>query len=168
MVYVGLLLVVIVDHAMRLLLPDVFGLRYAPPSLALLTALYIGFRSKRAGQLGYAVLLGILADSMSSHGIGHFAFLFGVGAYFASRIRRYLPPDASIAFVVAVFFCSVVTACFALLIAVVHANSHVGAGFARSVVQALTNAALAPIFYAVLDQSRLFRKALGGRDYQFA
>ena len=35
---------------------------------------------------------------------GH--FLFGVGAYIASRIRRYLPPDASIAFVVAVFFCS--------------------------------------------------------------
>ena len=59
-------------------------------------------------------------------------------------------------------------ACFALLIAVVHANGHVGAGFSRSIVQALTNAALAPVLYPLLDQSRLFRKALGGRDYQFA
>jgi rod shape-determining protein MreD len=168
MVYVGLFLVVLIDHAMRLLLPDWFGLQYAPPSLALLTALYIGFRSKRTGQLGYAVLLGVMADALSSHGVGHFAFLFGVGAYIASRIRRYLPPDASIAIVVAVFFCSVVMASFALLIAVVHANGHIGAGFARSVVQALANAALAPLFYPVLDQSRLFRKALGGRDYQFA
>ena len=40
MVYVGLFLVVQIDHAMRLLLPDWFGLHYAPPSLALLTALY--------------------------------------------------------------------------------------------------------------------------------
>jgi len=47
-------------------------------------------------------------------------------------------------------------------------NGHVGAGFARSVVQALATAALAPVFYPVLDRSRLFRKALGGRDYQFA
>ena len=56
----------------------------------------------------------------------------------------------------------------ALLTDMLTADGHVGAGFARSVVQALASAALSPLLYPLLDQSRLFRKALGGREYQFA
>ena len=56
MAYVGALLVVLVDNALRLIAPDVMGLQSAPPQLPLITALYIGFRARHSGELGIAML----------------------------------------------------------------------------------------------------------------
>jgi len=168
MIHLALLLAVLIDTSIRPLLPDAFLLRTAPPDLVLLTALYIGFRARRDAQLRWAVMLGVYADLMSVHAIGHFAFLCGVAAYAASRVRRFLPPDPTFAFGVASFFCGVITACFGLILAALTIRHHVGPGFARAVLTAFTSALFAPVVFALWDQSRLFRRSLGGRGYDFA
>lgn len=168
MIHLALLLAVLVDASIRPLLPDAFLLRVAPPDLVLLTALYIGFRARRDTQLRWAVMLGLYADLMSVHAIGHFAFLCGVAAYVASRVRRFLPPDPIFAYGVASFFAGVVAACFGLVLAALTIRQNVGPGFGRAVLTAFTSALFAPVVFALWDQSRLFRRTLGGRAYDFA
>jgi len=168
-VYVGLLLAVVLDNGLRLLLPDRFALQTAPPDLPLLTALYIGFHARNASQLGYAVTLGLIADCFSSHALGHFAFLYGASAYVAQRVRRFLPPDAALSYVVASLFVGVVAALLALLLAVVTTRGGVVApGFMRALLQALTSALFAPVVFSAWDKSRFFRGAVGGKRYEFA
>ncbi len=168
MAYFGLLLAVLLDNILRLLAPDVLGFQTAPPDLPLVTALYIGFRAKNTGQLGYAIILGILADCFSAGPVGHFAFLFGVAAYCALRVRRFVPPDAFVSHVVACLFCGLLTAFLGLLMAVVTIRGQVGAGFTRALLEAFTSALVAPFVFGIWDRSRFFRGALGGRGYEFA
>jgi len=169
MAYVGVLLVVLVDNALRLIAPDVMGLQSAPPQLPLITALYIGFRARHSGELGLAIVLGIFADCFSGVPVGHFAFLYGAAAYFALRVRRYVPPDAFVSHVVAAFFCALLTVFFGLLLAVFTVRGFAtGAGFVRAVSQALVSALCAPFVFGLWDRSGFFRRALGGRGYEFA
>ena len=168
MIHLGLILVLVFDTALRHLAPLGLGIEFTPPSIAFVTALYIGFRARRSGQLGYAVLLGALVGALSSRGIGHFAFLYGLAAYFAWNIRRYLPPDAMVAYIVACLFCGTVVAAFGLVIAVITIDAPVGAGFGRSLLEVLFSSLVAPMIFSCLDRSRLFRGALGGREYRFA
>ena len=168
MAYVGLLLAVVLDNALQLLAPDRFGLQTAPPDLPLITALYIGFHARNTRQLRLAITLGLVADCFSSNALGHFAFLFGAAAYVARQVRRYLPPDAMLSYVVACFFCGMLTAGLSLGIALVTTRGAVGVGFSRAILEALTSALFSPIVFAAWDRSRLFRKAIGGRRYEFA
>ena len=168
MVYIGLFLAVICDNAIQLLAPDRFGLQSAPPDLSLITALYIGFHARGTRQLRLAIVLGLMADCFSSHAIGHFAFLFGAAAYCAQRVRRYLPPDAGLSYVVACLFCGLVTALLSLCIAVVTTGGALAPGFVRSLMETATSALFAPILFSIWDKSRLFRGAVGGQRYDFA
>lgn len=168
MVYLALLLAVVADNALRLLMPDRFGMQTAPPDLAMITALFIGFQARRDSQLSYALTLGVIADCFSTHAIGHFAFLFGVAAYIARRMRRYLPPDAALSYVVACFLCGVAMAFVSMALALVTSRGSVGAGFGWALWQALANALCAPAVFGFWDWSRLFRGAVGGTRYEFA
>jgi len=168
MAYVALLLAVLADVILQLHWPAGLGAFLPPPDLPLLTALYIGFHARNAGQLGLAIFLGLLADVFSSHALGHFAFLFGSAAYLARGIRRYLPPDAALSYSVAAFFCGTVTAFLGLALAVVTTRGSVGAGFARALLEAFASAVCAPPLFALWERSRLFGKALGGSWYEFA
>ena len=168
MVYVGLLLAVFGDNAVQLLAPDRFGLQTAPPDLSLITALYIGFHARGTSQLRLAVVLGLMADCFSSHSLGHFAFLYGAAAYCAQRVRRYLPPDAGLSYVLACLFCGFVTALLSLVLAVVTVGGALGPGFVRSLMETATSALFAPILFSFWGWSRLFRGAIGRRRYDFA
>ena len=168
MAYLGLFLAVLLDNAILLLAPDRFGLQTAPPDISLITALYIGFHAKNTSQLRMAVVLGLIADCFSAHALGHFAFLFGAAAYIAHRVRRYLPPDAGISYIVACLFCGLATALLAFGIAMVTTRGAVAPGLQRGVLEALTSACFAPVVFGLWDKSRLFRKAIGGRRYDFA
>ena len=168
MAYVGLILAVLIDVSFRLLAPDRFGLQSAPPSLPLITALYIGFHSHRSNQLGLAIVLGLLADTFSAQPLGHFAFLYGAIAYLARSVRRYLPPDAAFSFIVASFFCCLVTAFLSLTMALITTRGYLGAGFARAMLEAFTSSLCAPFVFALWDKSRLFKRAFGEITYDFA
>jgi len=168
MAYVGLLLAVVADTTLRLLAPDAFWLQTAPPSLPLVTAIYIGFRARNTRQLGFAIVLGVLADCFSAAPIGHFAFLYGTAAYLALRVRRYVPSDALASHVVASLFCGVVTAFLGLLIASVRPGGASGAGLSRALIQVTMSASLAPFVFGMWDRSRFFKGALRGRGYEFA
>jgi rod shape-determining protein MreD len=169
MAYLALLLAVLVDTAFQLLAPDRFGLQTAPPDLPLITALYIGFQARTTRGLGLAVVLGLLTDCFSSHPLGHFAFLFGAAAYAARGIRRYLPPDPGLSYVVACIFCALLTAFLALGMALVTVEGGaIGAGFARALLEAVASSLCAPFVFAFWDKSRLFAKAFGGVSYDFA
>lgn len=163
----GVVLVVFADGALRLLGPEAFGLPAVLPDLTLLTAFYIGFRARDAGQLGLALLLGAAADCFSARPFGHFAFLCGCGAWLALQVRRYVPPDALVTHMVACFVCALATAFLALLLAVVTVRSYLGAGFVRALVSAAASAVFAPFLFGLWDRSRLFRKALAGRAVGF-
>ena len=168
MAYLGLLLVVCLDNAFWLLAPDRFGLQTAPPDLPLLTAVYIGFRARNTGELGLAIVLGLMVDCFSARPAGHFAFLYGSAAYFALHVRRYVPSDAFFSHVVACLFCGLVTALLGLLLAVTTSVAQVGAGFVRSLLEAVTSACVAPFVFSLWDRSRLFQRAFGPRGYEFS
>jgi len=161
--YVGILAVLVLDTALRVVAPDRFGLQWAPPDLPLITALYIGFRARDTGQLGLAVVLGLLADSFSARPLGHFGFLYGSAAYFALHVRRYVPPDAYLSHVVALFFCGLFTSLLGLLLAAVTVPGPVGDGFTRAFAASTLGALLAPFVFGILDRSGFFKRALGGR-----
>lgn len=162
MAYLGLLLAVVVDTAARLFAAGAAG---ALPSLPFVTALYIGFHARHSRQLSLAIALGIIADCFSTCPLGHFAFLYGAGAYVAFRIRRFLPPDPGLAYAVASFFCGVVVAFLALVVAVLSTRGSAAAGFGPSILVAATSALSAPFVFGLWSRSRLFRGALGGRTY---
>jgi rod shape-determining protein MreD len=167
MAYVGLLLCVVLDDAIRRVLPEGLLTR-AVPSLPLITALYIGFRARDARPLGLAIVLGMFRDSFSSVPLGHFAFLYGATAYVALRLRRFVPVDHFRSHVAACFVTLLVTCLLALLIAAVTVQGPLGPGFLRSLVGAVTSAIAAPFVFAIWDRSRLFRSRLRGRSYEFA
>jgi len=167
MAYVGLLLAVLADNAIRLLAPEGFLLR-AAPNLPLITALYVGFRARDARPLGLAVVLGLFADCFSARPFGHFAFLYGCAAYFALRLRRFVPPDHYKSHVVACFVAGVLTALLALLVAAVTVDGALLPGFLRSLLSAAVSAVAAPFAFGIWDRSRLFRRALRGTEYGFA
>jgi rod shape-determining protein MreD len=168
MVYLALVTAVLLDTILQVLLPDHLAAIFPPPDLPWLTALYIGFHAKNTNQLGLAIVLGLLADTFSSHPIGHFAFLFGVTAYLARGVRRYLPPEASLSFAVAALFCGLLVAFLGLGLAAVTSRGYLGPGFVRALLEVTTSALFAPAVFAAWDRSRLFRKALGGTVYDFA
>jgi len=165
MAYVGLLLAVVVDTAFQVLMPGRAGLA---PDLPLITALYIGFHARNTQQLGLAVMLGAMADCFSSHPLGHFAFLFGASAYMARRTRRYLPPDAALSYVVGCLLCGIFYAFLSLGFAIVTNSGAIASGFGRALLEACTSALCAPFVFGLWDRTRLFRKALRGRKYEFA
>ena len=167
MAYVGLLLAVLVDNAMRLLATEGLLLRFAP-SLPLMTALYVGFRARDARPLGLAIVLGLFADCFSAHPFGHFAFLYGCAAYFALRLRRFVPPDHYKSHAVACLVACVLTALLALLVAAVTVDGALWPGFVRSLLAAVSSALFAPFVFGIWDRSRLFRRALRGTEYAFA
>lgn len=167
MAYVGLLLAVVADNALRLL-PEGFLLRTAP-SLPLMTALYVGFRARDTRPLGLAVVLGLLADSFSpSRPLGHFAFLYGAAAYFALRLRRFVPSDHYTSHAVACLVAGFLTALLALLVAAVTVDGPLLPGFVQSLLRALSSALAAPFVFGLWDRSRLFRRDLRGTKYEFA
>lgn len=169
MAYVGILLVIVLDTALRIVSPDRFGLQWAPPDLPLITALYIGFRAKDTGQLGLAIVLGLLVDCFSAQPLGHFGFLYGSAAYFALHVRRYVPAEAYLTHVIALLVCTVFVALLGLLLAAVTVSGPVGSGFSRAAVSALSSALLAPFVFGLWDRSGLFKRAVGGRrSYDFA
>lgn len=162
---VACLLVILLDALLRLALPG--WLAPAPPDLALFTAIFLGLRARDTGALYVAIFLGLLQDCVSVWPIGHFAFLYGASAYLASRLRRYVPPDSSISVSVAALFCALVAAFAGLALAVVSSRGSV-AGLPNALARAGVGAALAPALFALLDRSRLFRRALGPQRYTFA
>jgi rod shape-determining protein MreD len=165
MAFLGLLLAVVADSALRLLMP---GMRGTMPSLPLLTALFIGFHARRTEHLWLAVVLGVLQDCFSTVPVGHFAFLYGAAAYLAFRVRRFLPPDPGLSYVVASLLCGLLTSFLALVIAVVSTRGS-ASGFGAAVLVALTSALSSPFAFGLLAKTRLFRAALSGRDfYEFA
>ncbi len=169
MAYLGILVVIVLDAALRVVAPDRFGLQWAPPDLPLITAFYVGFRAKDTGQLGLAVVMGLLVDSFSAQPLGHFGFLYGSAAYFALHLRRYVPTDAYISHVVALSFCALLTALLGLLLAAVTVPGPVGAGFVRALVSGLCSVPLAPFIFGLWDKSGFFKRALRGRRrYDFA
>jgi rod shape-determining protein MreD len=167
MAYLGLILVVLLDNAARLLLPEGFLLQMVP-DLPLVTAFYVGFRARDARALGLAIVLGLFADCFSSCPLGHFGFLYGSAAYFALRLRRFVPADHYKSHVAACLVAGVLTALLGLLIAAVTVDGPVAAGFLRSLVGAVASAVLAPFVFAASDRSRLFRGQLRGSSYEFA
>lgn len=167
MAYLGLLASVLLDNAVRLLLPDGFLLRVFP-SLPLITALYIGFRARDARPLGLAVALGLFADCFSSAPLGHFAFLYGSAAYFALRLRRFVPAEHFRSHVVACLVAALLTAFLGLLVAAVTVDGPVFPGFLRSLVTTVASAVFAPFVFGLWDRSRLFRRSLRGTTYEFA
>jgi rod shape-determining protein MreD len=165
MAFLGLLLAVVADSALRLLVP---GLRGAMPSLPLLTALFVGFHARRTEHLWLAIVLGLLQDCLSTVPAGHFAFLYGAAAYVAFRVRRFLPPDPGLAYVAASLLCGLLTSFLALVIAVISTRGS-ASGFGAAVLVSVTSAMSAPFAFGLLRRSRLFRAALSGRDhYEFA
>jgi len=167
MAYLGLLLSVALDNAIRFILPDSFPVRLVP-SLPLVTALFIGFRARDTRPLGLAVVLGLFADCFSSQPLGHFAFLYGSAAYFALRLRRFVPADHYTSHVTACLVAGFLTALFALLIAAVTVDGPVFHAFLRSLVNTVASAIFAPFLFAIWDRSRLFRGPLRGGSYEFA
>jgi rod shape-determining protein MreD len=168
MAYLGLLLAVALDNALRVVMPEGLALRLMP-DLPLITALYVGFRARDTDQLGLAVILGLLVDCFSSRPLGHFAFLYGCAAYFALGLRRVVPPDAYASHAVACLVCALLTKLLALLLAAVTVDGPLLAGFLRSLLAAVASAAAAPFVFGLLDRSRFFRRALGGKSsYRFA
>jgi rod shape-determining protein MreD len=167
MAYVGLLLVIFVDQATRLLVPEGF-LQRILPDLPLITALYIGFRAREARPLGLAIVLGVFADCFSSWPLGHFAFLYGAAAYLALRLRRFVPIDRFKSHVAACLVAGFLTSLLALLMAVVTVDGPLGPGFLRSLVRVVVSAVAAPFVFAMWDRSRLFRSQLRGSSYEFA
>jgi rod shape-determining protein MreD len=165
MAYVGILLVILLDNAVRVVVPETFPV--AHPDLALVTALDIGFRARNTKELGLAVVLGLVADCFSARPIGHFAFLYGLGAYMALRMRRYVPSDAFWSHVIACLVCGLCTGGAAFAIAVLTVPGHVGPGLVRSLAQAGAGAAVAPVLFSIWDRSGFFRRALGGDRYEF-
>ncbi|MHC4410871.1 MAG: rod shape-determining protein MreD [Planctomycetota bacterium] len=166
MIHLALLLAVLADAALRLLLPgDRFELDWLP-SIPLLTALYIGLHARRSGQLGYAIVLGLLLDCFSARPLGHFGFLLGTAAYFAWKVRRYVPPEAILPRMVA---CLIVGCAVAFLGLVLAAASGGGAGngpgLSRALLVAATSAGSAPLVFGLWNQSRLFRRAFRGRRH---
>jgi rod shape-determining protein MreD len=167
MAYIGLLLVVLADNALRLLAPETFLVR-ALPDLRLVTALYIGFRARDTGQLGLAVALGLFSDCFSSRPLGYFAFLYGSAAYVALGLRRFVPPDAYRSHVVACLVAALLTQLLALILAAVTVDGPILPGFLRSLLGAVASALASPFVFVFWDRSRFFRRALGGRSYGFA
>lgn len=167
MAYVGLLLVVLLDNAVRLVVPEGF-LLLTVPDLPLITAFYVGFRARDARPLGLAIVLGLFADCFSSCPLGHFAFLYGAAAYLALRLRRFVPADHFKTHVAACLVAGFVTSLFALLIAVLTVDGPVGPGFLRSIVGTVASALAAPFVFGVFDRSRLFRGQLRPKSYGFA
>ena len=168
MAYLGILLAVLSDNAVRLLAPDLLWLQTAPPDLLLVTAIYIGFKARDSGQLGLAIWMGLLTDCFSAAPLGHFAFLYGTTAYLALRLRRYVPPDAFVTHLVVCLLCGLLTALLALLLAVLTVRGPIAGGFERACLGAVSSALLAPFIFGLWDRSRFFRRALGGRSYEFA
>ena len=141
----------------------------AAPHLTLLGAIYIGFMARAPAALSLAILLGFFQDCMgSAWPLGHYAFLYGTAAYLAHRLRRYLPPEAAIAQFLAALLAGLGTAFVSLLLVVATVRSSPGPGLGVELLRACTGAACAPALFAVLESSRLFRRALGRRSYQFA
>jgi rod shape-determining protein MreD len=167
MAYLGLILVVLLDNAIRLLLPEGFLLQ-AVPDLPLVTAFYVGFRARDARPLGLAIVLGLFADCFSSCPLGHFGFLYGSAAYLALRLRRFVPADHYRTHVAACLVAGFVTSLLSLLIAAVTVDGPLAAGFLRSLVGTVASAIFAPFVFAVWDKSRLFRGQLRGSSYEFA
>jgi rod shape-determining protein MreD len=168
MAFLGLLLAVLADNTLRLLVPEgaLFG---AAPSLPLMTALYVGFRARDTRPLGLAIVLGLLADSFSpTCPAGHFAFLYGCAAYFALRLRRFVPPDHYKSHVVACLVAGLLTGLLALVVAAVRVDGPLWPGFARSALVAASSAVAAPFVFGIWDRTRLFRRALRGTEYGFA
>ncbi len=165
MAYLGLLLAVLLDNALRLLAPD---LMRAAPNLPLITALYVGFRAHDTRPLGLAIVLGLFADCLSSQPLGHFAFLYGCAAYFALRLRRFVPPDHYTTHVVACLVAGCLTALLALLVAAVTVDGPLLPGFLRWLLAIVVSAVAAPFVFGIWDKSRLFRRALRGTEYGFA
>lgn len=163
MIQIALLLAVAADNLLRLVVPgDVTWL----PSISLITALYIGLHARRSGQLGYAIVLGLLVDCFSARPLGHFGFLMGAAAYMAWKVRRYVPAEAFLPRVIACFFCGVVVSFLGLVLASASAAGTGSAGgLARALLVAATSAGSAPLLFGIWNQSRLFRGAFRGRSH---
>ena len=166
MIYGALLLAVVGDAFARLVLSgEHFNLDWLP-SIPLVTALYIGMHARRSGQLGYAIVLGLLLDCFSARPLGHFGFLMGAAAYFAWKVRKYVPSEAVIPRVVACFVCGCAIAFLGLVLAASSGGgAGNGAGLSRALLVAATSAASAPFVFGIWSQSRLFRHAFRGRRH---
>jgi cell shape-determining protein MreD len=167
--YLGLLLALFLDTTVRLLAPQSTGWLASAPSVAFLTAVYIGLCARSLTPLYLAVVLGAMQDCFSmAWPMGHFAFLYGCGAYVAWRLARYLPKDNGVAQSAAVFLCGLVIALLSLLIVVASGRGGGGGGFGLDLLRALTGACVAPAYFSLLSASRFFQRALKKRDYIFA
>ncbi|MGQ0613820.1 MAG: hypothetical protein ACT4PV_08795 [Planctomycetaceae bacterium] len=167
MAFLGCVLVVFLDLALRPFLPAALGLRAAPPDLPLLAALYIGYRARDAGALVYAPLLGAMKDCFSDWPVGHFAFLFGFCALAAHRMSPYFARQAGLAQAAGSLLCGLLLAVASLLLAVVAGRRGAGAGLPPALFGAVTSALAAPLFFALLDRTRLFRALLARGAYRF-
>ena len=166
MIVFALLLAVLADATLRRFLPGSELQLAALPSIPLITAFYIGLHARRSGQLGYAILLGLMLDCFSARPLGYFGFLLGTAAYLAWRMRKYVPADAILPRMVACLFCGVVFAFLGLMLAAVTGGSAGNsAGLMRALLMAGTSALSAPFVFGIWNQTRFFRGAFRGRRY---
>ena len=164
MIVIALLLAVLADAVLRRFLPGSELQLAALPSIPLITAYYIGLHARRSGQLGYAIVLGLLLDCFSARPLGYFGFLLGTTAYLAWRMRRYVPAEAILPRMVACLLCGVVFLGL-MLAAATGGGAGNSPGFLRALLMASTSALSAPFVFGIWNQTRFFRRAFRGRRY---
>ncbi|MHC4954418.1 MAG: rod shape-determining protein MreD [Planctomycetota bacterium] len=170
MIALALLVAVLVDTTLRLLVPGSEFQLAALPSIPLITAFYVGLNARRSGQLGYAIMLGLIVDCFSARPLGYFGFLLGTAAYLAWRVRKYVPADSVLPRMVACLFCGVIVAFFGLVLAAITGGGSGNApGLLRALAMVTTSALSAPFVFGIWDRTRAFRSAFRGRrHYEWA
>jgi len=170
MIVLALLATVLLDTTLRRHLPGSELQLLLLPSLPLATALYVGLHARRSGQLGYAIVIGLMVDCMSARPLGYFGFLLGATAYLAWRVKRYVPAEAVLPRVIACLICGLVFAFLGLVLAAITGGGPGNApGLLRAMAMASTTALSAPILFALWDWTRVFRGAFRGRrHYEWA
>lgn len=85
---VVLLVLMILASALPDLVPSVLSLQRHPPDLWALAVLYLAFRGRGYKAVGWAILIGLVRDSISLDPLGTNAFVLGTIAFFFCAGRR--------------------------------------------------------------------------------
>lgn len=85
---VVLVMLMILASALPDLVPSVLSLPRHPPDLWALAALYLAFRARGFKAVGWAILIGLVRDSLSLDPLGTSAFVLGTIAFFFCEGRR--------------------------------------------------------------------------------
>ena len=85
---VVLLVLMVLATALPDLAPPFLSIQRYPPDLWVLATLYLAFRARAFKAVGWAILIGIVRDSVSLDALGTHAFTLGLLAYIFAEGRR--------------------------------------------------------------------------------